>query len=178
MRNRTRLHALLGVVAVAGVLVTPTPDVRAAIPPGEATHWASARTGYLLGCGGCHGEHGHSSPAIVPDLTGQIGYFLCTPEGRAYLVRLPNVAFAHLPSDQLAALVNYMVFNLGGSSAPKDARPYDAAEVDRLRREPFRMTDFIAYRQKVVAGVVRACPQAAHFSSFAPDDPYVMTLKH
>lgn len=137
-----------------------------------------ARAAYLLGCGGCHGENGRSNPAVVPDLAGQVGFFLCTSEGRDYLIRLPNVAFANMSSEKLAELVNFMVFDLGGASVPAKSRPYDAAEIDRLRRAPFRMTDFLANRAKVLDGVVRACPAAAKYPAFAPDDPYVLANRH
>ena len=91
------------------------------------------RVPYLMGCVGCHGEAGVTISQRVPDLKDQIGYFLHLPEGRAYLVRLPNVAFAPISDKELADMMNYMVFTLGGSSAPKDARPYSAAEVGKLR---------------------------------------------
>ena len=64
------------------------------------------------------GVQGLSNPNLVPSLQGLVGYFLELPEGRAYLSRLPNVAFSTLSDERLAAVLNYMVFALGGTSAP------------------------------------------------------------
>ena len=47
---------------------------------------------YVEHCSGCHGMQGDSAPAEIPVLRDRIGYFLCTQEGREYLIRLPNVA--------------------------------------------------------------------------------------
>ncbi|NHO20008.1 hypothetical protein GOB90_13715 [Acetobacter oeni] len=163
-----RLIPVVGLVAGMGRMAV------AQERPSGMTRLPEAKVAYLLNCGGCHGEAGRSSPALVPDLKSQVGYFLCTPEGRNYLVRLPNVAFSHLSSSSLTVLMNFMVFDMGEGSAPAGAKPYTVAEVDRLRREPLQMGNFMAYRQKTVAGVVRACPAAAKVSSFAADDPYVL----
>nr|WP_246395840.1 cytochrome c [Gluconacetobacter tumulisoli] len=115
---------------------------------------------YLIGCGGCHGVQGRSGQRVVPDLAGQVGYFLCTPEGREYLVRLPNVAFANLSSQDLADMVNFVVFTFGHDSLPAGTKPYTAAEIARLRADPLRMADLHLYRDHVVRGVVRTCPRA------------------
>lgn len=180
--RRMILRALLPAILLACTIVAGTP-ARAA--PFSETREAGtvyplppARTAYLLGCGGCHGETGRSSPAIVPDLASQVGFFLCSPQGRDYLVRLPNVAFAHLSTEDLTRLMNFIVFSLGGTSAPRNAAPYTAAEVERLRHEPLQAGNFMAYRQQVIAGVVKTCPQAAHYSSFATDSPYLTSNTH
>ena len=67
-------------------------------------------------------------------LRDRVGYFMCTPEGRDYLIRLPNVAYSAITDNQeLADMMNFVVFGLGGASAPKGAKPFTAAEVARLR---------------------------------------------
>ena len=63
-------------------------------PRHEITQLNDVQSIYLQHCGGCHGVQGISAPREVPDLRGQVGSFLCTADGRAYLVRLPNVALA------------------------------------------------------------------------------------
>ncbi|HEX7938901.1 MAG TPA: hypothetical protein VF483_07885, partial [Gemmatimonadaceae bacterium] len=68
---------------------------------------------YVEHCGGCHGIQGVSFPARVPQLRGKVGHFLCTPQSRAYLLRLPNVALSSLDDDRLAATMNFVVFQLG-----------------------------------------------------------------
>jgi cytochrome c553 len=130
-------------------------DAAAPVPvdPGT-TSLARAESNYLLACGGCHGLAGTSNPDAVPELKGLVGYYLRTPEGRAYLPRLPNIAFAALSDRELAAVLNYIVFDLGGASAPADAKPYDAAEVARWRAQPLTEVALSAYRRRLVATLI------------------------
>ena len=122
---------------------------------------AVARSDYVEYCGGCHGITGSSAPARVPELRGRVGWFLCTTEGRDYLVRLPNVAHAPIDDPEaLAALLNYVVFRLGGDSAPPGARPYAGAEVALLRRSPIVRASLVRERARLVADVRRRCPTA------------------
>ncbi|HMA52547.1 MAG TPA: hypothetical protein VKP60_22455 [Magnetospirillaceae bacterium] len=109
---------------------------------------------FLLGCGGCHGLEGVSNSQIVPDLKDQVGHFLNLPEGRRYLARLPNVAFSTNTDQELAALLNYAVFTLGGASVPKGAKPYTAREVGELRKQPLTETALFQYRQRIVETLI------------------------
>jgi cytochrome c553 len=127
----------MGAVAAAG---TQALDGRLPAP----------QSNYILGCGGCHGVEGVSNSRLVPDLAQQVGYFLNDRAGREYLVRVPNVAFYPLSDQDLAGLLNYMVFHLGGSSIPAGAKPYTAAEVARLRRQPLTETSLEAYRAQLI----------------------------
>ena len=120
----------------------------------EMAPLAADRSDYLLNCGGCHGIDGISNSRIVPDLKDQVGHFLKMPEGRGYLGRLPNIAFATLPDKELAALLNYTIFTLGGDSAPKGAKPFTAAEVAALRRQPLNEAALFQYRQKIVEDLI------------------------
>lgn len=128
------------------LLLAAAPCVAQAAPP----QLTSARTAYLLSCGGCHGYDGQSNALLVPDLKDLVGYYLLIPEGRSYLVRLPNVAFSINSDRQLAALLNYVVFTLGRGSAPRGAKPYTAAEVARLRARPLIDVSLIAVRRRLV----------------------------
>lgn len=120
----------------------------------EAASPVSARTAYLLSCGGCHGYEGVSNSRLVPDLKDQVGYYLRLPEGRRYIARLPNVAFSSNSDPQLAKLLNYVVFTLGGGSAPRDARPYTAREVGALRRQPLTEVSLIQVRKQLVETLI------------------------
>lgn len=156
--------ALLGgsAAALAGdnsVNVAPVPMASVPVLPG-------VQGNYLTGCGGCHGVQGHSGRSVVPDLAGHVGYFLCTPAGREYLIRLPNVAFANLSSADLATMMNFVVFRLGAGSAPQGAKPYTEEEVARLRAHPFREASLHMYRDEVVRGVAKACPRAADLHDY------------
>ena len=112
------------------------------------------RLHYLTGCVGCHGVDGVTIAQKVPDLKGQVGYFLNLPEGRDYLVRLPNVAFAPISDQGVADMLNYMVFSLGEGSAPKGAKPYSAAEVGRLRKKPLTEIPLFQYRGALVERLI------------------------
>jgi mono/diheme cytochrome c family protein len=109
---------------------------------------------YVLGCGGCHGIDGVSNPRLVPQLQGQVGYFLQTQAGREYLVRVPNVAFYAVSNEELAQVLNYMVFSIGRDGVPANARPYTAAEVGRLRKSPLTEVSLVGYRNALVEDLI------------------------
>ena len=113
-----------------------------------------AQGDYLLNCGGCHGFRGVSNPKLVPSLKDLVGYYLRTSEGRAYLPRLPNVAFSTLSDQKLAAVLNYMVFEIGGNSAPVGAKPYGAGEVGKWRKQPLNEVVLSQYRQQLVETLI------------------------
>ena len=109
---------------------------RATPPPAED---------FLLHCSGCHHADGAGVPGVVPPLSG-LAPFLATPEGRAYLVRVPGVAQASLDDARLAALLDWVLREFSGV-APRPG--YDAVEVHALRAEPLR--DARAERARVLA---------------------------
>ncbi len=138
---------------------------------GLATPWrAEARamavldatqTTYLTHCGGCHGIEGASSSSIVPDLRDQVGLFLCTDEGRDYVMRVPNVAMSLIPDDaRLAAVLNFVVLRFGGVR-PGSLRPFTAGEVHEARQRPLRSTDLQSLRRLVLQRSVAACIAAS-----------------
>lgn len=160
---------------VAGLLVAGLLQLSSAaadVPAGEKSasiptigHAASS---YLLNCGGCHGIQGRSAAGLVPQLRDRVGWFLCTPEGRDYIVQLPDVAFAGVSDQELADLLNFMVFDLGGASTPKDARPYSAAEVKRLRANTPLRTGLRARRQAIIADLVKTCGASGEITKPEP----------
>ena len=126
-------------------------DLSAVTP---AAQFPQAQRDYILACAGCHGLNGVSNSTLVPSLKGLVGYYLNLPEGRAYLPRLPNVAFSTLNDEQLAAVLNYMVFDIGADSAPAGSRPYLAAEVGKWRRQPLTEVTLSAYRLRIVEALI------------------------
>lgn len=115
---------------------------------------------YTESCGGCHGILGVSAQKQIPVLKGRVGYLLCTREGREYMVRLPNIAFAKMDDATLADALNFMVFSLGGPSVPKDpqlARPFTAQEVAALRARPLKASAVFALRDAAMANADQAC---------------------
>ncbi len=113
---------------------------------------------YVEHCSGCHGMQGNSAPAEIPVLRDRVGYFMCTAEGRGYLIRLPNVAYSAIDDNQeLADMLNFVVLGLGGKSAPAGARPFTAAEVARLRTHALATESLIGARADVVEKLRGKC---------------------
>lgn len=113
---------------------------------------------YVEYCSGCHGMQGNSAPAEIPVLRDRVGYFMCTKEGRDYLIRLPNVAYSAITDNQeLADMMNFVVFGLGGNSARKGTRPFSAAEVNHLRGQALGTQSLIAVRAHVVDKLIADC---------------------
>ena len=121
---------------------------------------------YVEYCSGCHGMQGNSAPAEIPVLRDRVGYFMCTKQGRDYLIRLPNVAYSAIADNQeLADMMNFVVFGLGGRSAPKGAKPFTAAEVARLRGHALATQSLIAERAQIVSQMTHDCavPESMKF---------------
>ena len=130
---------------------------------------ALAMSDYVEHCGGCHGIQGDSAPAEIPVLRNRIGYFLCTPQARAYLLRVPNVAHSRLHDNaQLAELMNFAVFRLGGPSVPSGAQPFTAAEVARERGNALSTASLKRARSAAVESVIRACKAPSALRLFYP----------
>ena len=173
MKPAAALAATLLLAAAGGLapaLVSPalvSPALAADLPLNKLPLSAppahmSPRATYLGRCGGCHGVDGHSADGLVPDLKNTAGYFLCDDATRGYAARLPNVAFSQISDADMAAMLNYVMFDLGGKSAPATARPYTAAEVSRTRRQPLTITGLKAYRRAVVAEAIARCQAPDH----------------
>ncbi len=140
--------------------LTPAPEAPSPAPP------SPARRDYLLACGGCHGLQGASNSRAVPQLKDLVGFYLSTAEGRRYLPRLPNVAFAPLSNDALAAVLNYVVFDFGGASVPAGAPPYEAAEVARWRAQPLNDVPLTQYRRRLVASLIKSAHAPARLGDY------------
>lgn len=164
------LAVLLGAAALADASASGTPgseapgaEIQAAGTTGsrtplEVTSLSAVQSTYLERCGGCHGIQGHSAPREVPTLRGQVGYFLCRPEARAYLIRLPSVATAPLSDQELADLMNFVVFDLGGASGLGSAyEKYTDAEVRALRVRPLKDVALANYRARLVEKLITEC---------------------
>jgi hypothetical protein len=125
----------------------------------------AGQSGYLQSCGGCHGVDGTSESHLVPSLRNVAGAFLCSPAARSYLVRLPNIAFANADNAALAALLNFVVFDLGGDSAPRGARPFSSGEIGALRSNPLKDVSIKWKRAQAVQEASERCAQAKLLSA-------------
>jgi len=163
-RAAGRGRALLPALA----LVLCGPAVCAAHGPGTGvSRLTPVQVAYLTSCGGCHGVEGVSAPQAVPTLRHLTGSFLCTRQGREFLVRLPDVALSSLSNRMLTKVMNWVVFDLGAPAAGgRAARPYTVAEVARLRSEPLTQTGLTPYRDRVVAGLQARCGAPAALSVY------------
>jgi mono/diheme cytochrome c family protein len=94
---------------------------------------AEPRTDYLLHCMGCHLADGSGTPPGIPALRDRVGYYLQIPGGRDYLLQVPGAANAPLTDVRLAAVLNWVVGEFAGMSAPPDWPPFDAVEVRAAR---------------------------------------------
>jgi hypothetical protein len=153
-----------GLVA-AVLLFTPALAARATAAPGLPV-LTTPESDYVEYCSGCHGMQGNSAPAEIPVLRDRVGYFMCTKQGRDYLIQLPNVAFSAISDNQeLANMMNFVVFGLGGNSAPKGTKPFNAAEVRQLRSNALATQSLIAARAQVVGKLISSCsaPQSMKF---------------
>ena len=117
---------------------------------------------YTEACGGCHGLNGVSAAGYIPVLEGRVGYLLCLREGREYVARLPNVAFANMSDDRLAQVLNFVMFGLGGESVPDGpfSGPYTSAEVRELRARPLKASALLELRRGILAKASQSCPES------------------
>ncbi len=96
---------------------------------------ASPQFNYILHCQGCHLADGAATPGTIPPLIGT-GRFLAVDGGREFLVRVPGVSLSIIPDNELAELMNWMLYTFSADDMPVDFEPYTAEEVGRYRQEP------------------------------------------
>lgn len=126
-----------------------------------------ARADYVEHCAGCHGVQGISAPARLPELRGRVGYMMCTPATRAYLLRLPNIAKSRLSDNQqLADMLNFMIFGIGGQSVLPGTRPFTASEVEYERKFALTSASLVTERKRHVETAIRECGAPATFRNF------------
>jgi hypothetical protein len=94
---------------------------------------------WTLNCQGCHRPDGTGSDVTAPSLAGTVAKFLWVPGGREYLIRVPGVATSPLSNDDLAEVVNWMLWRFDKEHLPSNFRPFTAAEMGRLRDQPLRL---------------------------------------
>lgn len=160
-RHRPRLMLASG--CVVAMLAAPAPPAAGALPtnvPDAVTRQSGLRVEplsraariYASNCQGCHGERGRSVTEI-PVLAGRVGYFARIPEGRRYLVQVPNVALNSSSDEDIALMLNWLLETYSRAQLPADFRPYTAAEVAGLRAERI---DVPARRQAVIDELIAA----------------------
>lgn len=131
-----------GAMLVAGAALwlgsaIPAAAQTPAAPPGAA--------GFQANCAVCHGPAGAGIPGLAPPLVSNPAHYAASAEGRRQLAmtvlyglygdivvddrhydfRMPD--FARLDDATLAAILNFVVFDLG--HAPASVKPIEAAEI-------------------------------------------------
>ena len=101
----------------------------------NASMAATPQFNYTLHCQGCHLADGQATPGKIPPLVGA-GRFLSVEGGRQFLVRVPGVSLSIIPDDELAELMNWMLYRFSAEDMPADFEPYTAEEVGRYRQQP------------------------------------------
>jgi hypothetical protein len=103
---------------------------------------------YMLQCMGCHTSDGSGEPGRVPSIRDTVLPFARLPAGRRYIVQVPGSAQSTLSDAELAALLNWMIVELGHGT-PQAFAPFTAAEVAQYRRTP--LTDVRSERERLLA---------------------------
>ncbi len=95
-----------------------------------------SRQNYIQFCAGCHQLDGSGSPGVgIPDVRGQLGYFLNSQGGRAFLVQVPGSANSPLSDAELALLLNWMLRTFSPAQVPASFEAYSEGEVKKLRAQ-------------------------------------------
>lgn len=92
----------------------------------------------------------------VPSLRGAVGSLVATPEGRAYIARVPEVAQSPLEDDDLARLLNWVLREFNAATLPERFRPLDGDEVGAARARI--LTDPIRDRAAIVGAYADSPP--------------------
>jgi cytochrome c553 len=125
--------AVLTAIGTAGAQ-TPAADAPAGVANSQRA-WQN----WTLNCQGCHRPDGTGSATTSPSLAGTVAKFLWAPGGREYLGRVPGVATSSLSNDDLAELINWMLWRFDKEDLPRTFQPFTAAEIGRLRASPLRL---------------------------------------
>lgn len=118
-----------------------------------------ARINYMLNCQGCHLADASGLAGEVPRLKNFVGYFLHSGEGREFLIRVPGVATASLPDDELAELMNWLLETYSSEQLPEFFEPFSADEIAALRAK--LESDPGATRSRILRDIAKVLPALA-----------------
>ncbi|HCU89584.1 MAG TPA: cytochrome C [Gammaproteobacteria bacterium] len=116
---------------------------------GDAVGGNTAPVNYILHCQGCHRPGGGGYPGIVPNMRNQVGLFLRSRDGRAFLVQVPGVSQSSLSDAELAALMNWMLPEFDPLHVTSDFKRFTADEVREYRSTP--IIELRARRRKLLS---------------------------
>ncbi|HET7774852.1 MAG TPA: hypothetical protein VFK74_00630 [Azospira sp.] len=111
-----------------------------------------AKRNYLLHCSGCHQADGSGSAENgIPDMRRNLGHFLRTADGRAFVVQVPGTSQSALGHAEVADLLNWLLPAISAAEVPPGFQPFSAAEVAAYRGAP--LPDVFATRGRIVEAV-------------------------
>jgi mono/diheme cytochrome c family protein len=142
---------------VAATALADPPTVR--YPAGATTFQAN--------CAVCHGAKGAGTPSLAPPITAYPARYAATEDGRQQLAmtvlngmfggidvdkkhfdfKMPD--FMHLDDATVAAVLNFVVFDLG--NAAETTKPLTAEEIAAARAHPVDGAAVRAHRTKLLA---------------------------
>jgi cytochrome c553 len=144
--SKARLAALASAVlawfAAQAPLAQTAPEAgsgAAPTAPAGVENPQRAWQNWTLNCQGCHRFDGSGSDATAPGIAGTVSKFLLVPGGREYLIRVPGVATSPLSDQDLAEVMNWMLWRFDKEHLPASFLPYTAAEIAPLRARPLRL---------------------------------------
>jgi len=104
---------------------------------------------YMLHCQGCHLADGSGHEPGVPSIVDRLGSMLEVPGGRAFLVQVPGTAQAPLNDADVAALLNWVLYQFNVDSLPANFEPYTAEEIAEFRL--VAVSDIAAERRRILS---------------------------
>jgi len=160
-------HATWLVALLAGIGAGAPPLAAAADP--EPVHYPAGNTNFQANCAVCHGAKGAGTPSLAPPVTSYPARYATTEEGRKQLAmtvlngmfggidveqkhfdfKMPD--FVHLDDATLAAVLNFVVFDLG--HAPQETKPLTPEEIAAVRSHPIDGTAVREHRTKLLAAL-------------------------
>jgi mono/diheme cytochrome c family protein len=164
--KRPEVRAAVTAAAVTLLAAIAKPS-RAADP--AQVHYPTGGTTFQANCAVCHGAKGAGTPSLAPPITSYPARYATNDEGRRQLAmtvlngmfggieveqkhfdfKMPE--FTHLDDVTLAAVLNYVVFDL--SHAGEDTKPFTADEIAAERVHPADGAAVREHRTKVLAAL-------------------------
>jgi mono/diheme cytochrome c family protein len=108
----------------------------------------AAYRNYVLNCMGCHGPNGDRVPGKIPPLRDSLGWFVHSPAGRQFIIKVPGASNSALSDEELAQVTNLLLKRFNAATLPPDFKPYTASEVAANRKPAF--TDVKTVRSEVI----------------------------
>jgi len=153
---------------IAAILFFAVPHAGFAADPVKSPYAGGAAT-FQTNCAVCHGAKGAGQPSLAPPLTSYPARYATIAEGRKQLAmtvlngmfggidveqkhfdfKMPE--FTQLDDAALAAVLNFVVFDLGG--APQQTKPLTSDDIAAERSHPVDGAAVREHRAKVIAAL-------------------------